>query len=279
MNTRKLTRIFENYIERFEFINRPDGMNENYKWYAVRRFQEIFDLDAPDFASMLKKACRATENLIDSSMQHPFSGLVAIAEKYGEAETLRGMFRGLYADDGGDLTARQAKIDAFLASCDKLLARHVPSSRLYRNDQRSAMAYLWFYDPDRYSLCKNTEARHLADIAEFYDDWGPYAAFKLDVYERFYQGLIEAMRQNSDLMAVHASRFEGHEAEMHPDTNLHILAFDMIYCVKTYSLGGNISSARKPSAEEKRLAQQRREKAEDLAKRLEAAEQAKALLR
>ena len=96
---------------------------------------------------MLKKACRATVNMIDNYMQ-PFSGLVVMAEKDGEAETIRKMFRQLYAEDGGDLTIRQQKITAFLASCDELLAKNYPSSHLYKNDQRSAMAYLWFYDPD-----------------------------------------------------------------------------------------------------------------------------------
>ena len=56
MNTKNLNLIFENYISRFERINEPDGANENYKWFAVHNFQEVFDIDAPDFASMLKKA-------------------------------------------------------------------------------------------------------------------------------------------------------------------------------------------------------------------------------
>lgn len=82
MNSQHPNTIFNNYISRFERINEPGGANENYKWYVVRNFQKVFDIDATDFAAMLKKACKATENMIDNYMQ-PFSGLVVMAEKYG----------------------------------------------------------------------------------------------------------------------------------------------------------------------------------------------------
>lgn len=276
MNTKNLNIIFENYIARFEHINEPSGANENYKWFAVRNFQKAFDLDAPDFAAMLKKACRATENMIDNYMQ-PFSGLVVMAEKNGEAETIREMFRSLYAEDGGDLTLRQRKITAFLASCDRLLEKHYPSSHLYKNDQRSAMAYLWFHDPDSNYMCKTTEARYLAKAAEFYEEWGTYSSFRLDVYYRFCDALIEEIRKNDALLAIHRSRFEGHEAEMHPDTKLHILAFDLIYCARTYSLytGVEIKSS---SPEDRSLYKQRRDKAAELAGQLAAAEEKMILL-
>ena len=276
MNTKNLNLIFENYISRFERINEPDGANENYKWFAVHNFQEVFDIDAPDFASMLKKACRATENMIDNYMQ-PFSGLVVMAEKDGEAETIREMFRQLYADDGGDLTARQQKITAFLASCDELLAKHYPSSHLYKNDQRSAMAYLWFYDPDNNYMCKTTEAQYLANAAEFYEEWGTYATFRLDVYYRFCDALIDEIRKCPALLAIHQSRFEGHEAEMHPDTQLHILAFDIIYCARTYGLYTGVE-IKDISSEDRRLYQQRKDKAIELAGQLAVAEENMMLL-
>ena len=276
MNTDNLNIIFENYISRFERINEPNGANESFKWFAVHDFQEAFDIDAPDFASMLKKACKTTRNMIDNYMQ-PFGGLVVMAEKDGEAETVREMFRRLYADDGGDLVVRQRKITAFLASCDELLAKYYPSSHLYKNDQRSAMAYLWFHDPDNNYMCKTTEAQYLADAAEFYDDWGTYADFRLDVYYRFCDALVDEIRKCPALLEIHKSRFEGHETEMHPDAQLHILTFDIIYCAETYGLYNGVKT-KKISAEDRRLYQQRRAKAIELAGRLAAAEEKMSLL-
>lgn len=276
MNKKNLNMIFQNYVSQFKRINEPKGANENYKWFAVHNFQKVFDIDAPDFASMLKKAWRATENMIDNYMQ-PFGGLVAMAEKKGEAESIRQMFRLLYADDGGDLSVRQDKINAFLQSCDALLEKHYPSSHLYKNDQRSVMAYLWFHDPDHHYMCKTTEAQYLANAAEFYDEWGTYAAFRLDVYYRFCDALIDEIRQNAALMAIHRSRFEGHEHEMHPDTQLHILAFDIIYCARTYGLYKDVE-VKNFSSEDKRLYQQRKEKAVELAENLAVAEKNMMLL-
>ena len=168
--------------------------------------------------------------------------------------------RQLYAGDGGDLSVRQEKINAFLKSCDELLEKHYPTSHLYKNDQRSAMAYLWFYDPEHNFMCKATEAQYLANAAEFYDDWGTYASFRLDVYYRFCAALLNEIRSNTALMNIHQSRFEGHEAEMHPDINLHILAFDIIYCARTYGLYAGVE-IKEHSAEDKRLYQQRKAKA------------------
>ena len=108
MNKRHLDSVIGKYIEKFAWLNEKDGHNESYKWIAVKNFQSTFDIDATDFHSMLLKACKATENLIDSNQQ-PFRGLCKYAEY--EPETVREMFKVLFTDDGGDLVIRQGKID------------------------------------------------------------------------------------------------------------------------------------------------------------------------
>ena len=121
-------------------------------------------------------------------------------------------------------------------------------------------------------MCKTTEAQYLANAAEFYEEWGTYAAFRLDVYYRFCDALIDEISKNPDLLAIHQSRFEGHEAEMHPDTKLHILAFDIIYCARTYGLYTGVE-IKDISSEDRKLYQQRKNKAIELAGQLAAAEE------
>lgn len=170
MNTKHLGRVFERYIERFAELNEKPEPDESYKWAAVKNFQKVLNLDAPDteFAEMLWNAKKATENLIDSSMQ-PFGALCEYAER--EPQTVREMLRDLFAEDGGDLAVRQEKIDIFLRRADELKEKYFPRSYMFVNTQQSAMAYLWFYDPDRHYYYKATEAKYLADCVEFYDDW------------------------------------------------------------------------------------------------------------
>ena len=239
-------------------MNEPP-QSEGYKWYSIVQFQKVFDLDAPDFAAMLKKAKQVTYNIIDSYNQ-PFGGLVKLAEK--EPEVVRSMFRALLRDDGGDLSVRQEKITAFLRECDALVSKYYPGSFLYKNDQRSAMAYLFFNDPDHHYLYKATEATYLSDCVGFYDDWGTMSAFKLDIYHRFCDELIAEIKATPELLATNASRYESTTKVLHPDTELHILVFDIIYCAHTYNLYSGISFEKVTTAERK-LYQENKAKAHE----------------
>ncbi|MBQ3010702.1 MAG: hypothetical protein IJD81_05885 [Oscillospiraceae bacterium] len=246
-------------MNKFQYMNEPP-QSERYKWFAVCEFQQAFDIDAVDFAAMLKKAKQATYNIIDSYNQ-PFGGLVKLSEK--APETVREMFRLLYVDDGGDLTVRQAKITAFLKNCDELVNKYYPGSFLYKNDQRSAMAYLFFYDPDNHYLYKATEATYLADCVGFYDDWGAMSAFKLDIYHRFCDELISEIRETPEMLETHESRFKGAQKPFYPDSALHILVFDIIYCAHTYGLYSGLSFDKVTTAERKTY-QENKTKAQQL---------------
>ena len=262
MNRKNLNQIFDAYIQHFAVLNDSHN-NESYKWSAIVDFQKAFDLSvsADGFAGMLKEAKDATENLIDSYTQ-PFHGLYELAKR--EPETVRAMLTALLEDDGGDLVARQEKIDNFLAECDQLVESYFPGSHLYKNDQRSAMAYLFLNDPDNHYLYKATEAKYLADCVGFYDDWGTMSNFKLDVFHRFCDELIEEIKATPALIATHQSRFVDAEKPMHEDELLHVLVFDIIYCAHTYNLYSGLSFDKVTSADRK-LYQERKAKAQELA--------------
>ena len=262
MNRKNLNQIFDAYIQHFAVLNDSHN-NESYKWSAIVDFQKAFDLSvsADGFAGMLKEAKDVTENLIDSYTQ-PFHGLYELAKR--EPETVRAMLTALLEDDGGDLVARQEKIDTFLAECDQLVESYFPGSHLYKNDQRSAMAYLFLNDPDNHYLYKATEAKYMADCVGFYDDWGTMSNFKLEVFHRFCDELIEEIKATPALMATHQSRFVDAKKPMHEDEFLHVLVFDIIYCAHTYNLYSGLSFDKVTSADRK-LYQERKAKAQELA--------------
>ncbi|MBQ9930148.1 MAG: hypothetical protein IJO72_05160 [Oscillospiraceae bacterium] len=270
MNVKNLKKVFDHYVEKFEWLNQKPEPNESYKWLAVQEFQNAFNLEVPkdEFATMLYNAWKASANLIDSNQQQPFYALVEYARR--EPERVRGMFENLYADDGGDLTIRQKKVENFLYAADELLKKYFPSSHLFINTQRSVMALLWFYDPNTYYYYKATEAKYLADCVEFYDDWGTYTDFKLDVFHRFCDEIVEQMRNHPALMETHKSRFESKEP-MHKDENLHILVVDIIFCAKRYGLYDGIP-IKDPSAPAKRLYLARKAKAAELYEAVQVAE-------
>ena len=172
---------------------------------------------------------------------------------------------------------RQKKIDTFLVQAEELRKKYFPTSHLFVNSQRSAMAYLWFYDPDTYYYYKATEAKYLADCVEFYDDWGTYSDFHMDVYYRFCDEIVAEIRKNTSLMKTHESRFYGQEGSMHPDKELHILLVDIIFCSMRYGLYNGIP-IKDASAPAKRLYIERKAKAAELMQRLQTAEENAALL-
>lgn len=267
MNRKNLDQVFKVYIEKFEYINNAHN-NENYKWHAICEYQRLFDIDATDFATMLKAVKDATENIIDSYTQ-PFYGLVNVACE--EPECIREAFRALYIPDNGDLALRQTKIDTFLDTCNELIEKYYPGSYLYKNDQRSAMAYLFFNDPDNHYLYKATETKYLASCVGFYDDWGSMSEFKLDIYHRFCDELIEEIKNTPELVTTHNSRFDTVSETMYQDDELHVLAFDIIYCAYTYGLYSGLDLT-KVTATDRKLYYERKLKAKELLVAVEKAE-------
>ena len=230
MNRGNLQTIFSNYIKKFELTTNDDH-DESYKWRIAYQFPTLMDTDHPDFAERMKQAWKLTENLIDSSNRYCFSALVSCAEK--EPEEVRLLFKALFAEDGGDLTARQQKIDQFIMDANALILRLHSTNGMFMNDQRSAMGYLFLYNPDNHYLYKASEANSFASCVEFYDDWGSGTDFKLDTYYKMCDFLVEEIRNSPNLIDTNNSRFFDRDEQriegMHPDSNYHILAFDIIY--------------------------------------------------
>ena len=269
MNSSNLHQIFSHYIERFEEIN-AKGSEEYYKWSIAAKFRPMMDealtSDADVFPVKIKAVRDSTENLIDSYTQ-PFSGLCSFAAE--EPETVRQMFIDLFADDQGDLAVRTEKILRFLKQSHELKEKYAPTSFMYNDDFHSVTAYLFLYDSDHNYLYKATHAHEFADCVEFYDDWGYGENVKLNVYYRFCDELVAAMKADEDLMRTDASRYSLYEAKygpFHPDPEKHILAFDLIFCCSTYGLFDGITYSKLNAAEKK----QYREKV-DKAKKAEEA--------
>lgn len=270
MNQANFQQIVNHYIDCFEYTN-GKGPHEYYKWQIAKRFKPMMDaaLGASDaeLPAKLYAVKKLSYNVIDSYTQ-PFHGLCKFAEK--EPETVRRMFTELYAQDG---TGVQEKAARFLSKSHELRAKYYPNSFLYKDDMHSVTGYMFLYDPEHYYLYKASHARIFADCIEFFDDWGYGPGTKLDAYYRMCDEVIEAILDNAPLLATAESRFEIDPEGMHPDINKHILLFDIIYCCWTYDLFKGIRFV-VPKNDERRLMQERREKAARLSDALKAAQAA-----
>jgi len=131
---------------------------ENYKWVAIKNFQEHWDIDAKNFYEMLKTSLSKTVNLLASAGFFPAKMLLQFAEK--NPETVRKMFKNLF-NESADLSQR---IEAFKKMSDKLLEQHKQNNNFANHYQteNSISTYLWLYNPDKYYIYKFSEYKAVA---------------------------------------------------------------------------------------------------------------------
>ncbi len=248
MNKDNLRSIIANYMENFEMINN-EQCREYYKWEAVKHFRDNWDIDAPDFAGMFKESVRKTWILINNRIVQPTNGIVKLAERAEARETVREMFRKLYADDGGDIKARQNRIYDFLAEADELLDKYEKGRWKYAQDMRTVIFYLALMYPEQNYMFKATQARAFMNCVQYGDDFGAGQYFSLEKYYRMCDELTEEIKNNTELMKLHNDRLT---ADMYSEDDYHILAYDIIYCAVVYSMYSNIEIPKKEKKKAKK---------------------------
>lgn len=253
MNRVHFDQIIDNYAARFVELNTGDN-NEVYKWEIAAEFRPMMDAtlaaDDTDFPAKLAAVVLLTKQTIDNKNQLAFYALTDYAQS--EPQAVREALCQLLTPDGGDLEVRTQRFTEFLNFCEFMRAKYYPDSWRYRAGIRLPMMITGFYDPDHYYMYKASQAQAYADCVEFYDDWGSGAKMDLRIYHRMCDELIEAIKLHPKFKMIRDTRKNYAEKPLHPDTELHILAFDVIFCSTVYNLFEGIHYNVR-NAEEKRI--------------------------
>ena len=270
MNKHNLNLIFEQYISRFAELNDVDGNDEGYKWRAESCFLEHWDIEAEDFTAMFKASTKEMSNLIDNATVQPIGGILLLLKQPNEVEFVRECFRELYAEDGGDLEARQNRIYSFMEKMNAKIDQYASGSWKYPQKMNNVIYYLSLRYPNDNYIFKATEATEWANCIEFGDDFGSGESFSLAKYYRMCDELRSAVSENEEIMELHSRRFEKEARGF--DDELHILVYDIIYCAHTYNFytDGLIQTT---SAKERIKRAQTRDEIEKLEAELAEAEQ------
>ncbi len=253
MNRVHFDQIIDNYAARFVELN-TGGNNEVYKWEIAAEFRPMMDAtlaaDDTDFPAKLAAVVLLTKQTIDNKNQLAFYALTDYAQS--EPQAVREALCQLLTPDGGDLEVRTQRFTEFLNFCEFMRAKYYPDSWRYRAGIRLPMMITGFYDPDHYYMYKASQAQAYADCVEFYDDWGSGAKMDLRIYHRMCDELIETIKLHPKFKMIRDTRKNYAEKPLHPDTELHILAFDVIFCSTVYNLFEGIHYSVR-NAEEKRI--------------------------
>lgn len=253
MNRVHFDQIIDNYAAQFAELN-TGKKDEVYKWEIAAEFRPMMDAalaaDDTDFPAKLAAVVLLTEQTIDNGVELAFHALADYARS--EPQAVRNALHQLLTPDGGDLEARTQRFSELLGFCESMRAKYYPDSWRYRASIRLPMMITGFYDPDHYYMYKASQAQAYADCVEFYDDWGSGAKMDLRIYHRMCDELIEAIKSHPQFSNIRDDRVKFAKKPLHPDTELHILAFDVIFCSTVYNLFEGIHYSVR-NAEEKRI--------------------------
>lgn len=249
MNTENLHKLIKRYIDKYDFLI-AEPQNELFKWETAYKFNKIWN--DPQSAALtadqlFKMARKEMSVLVDGSMVTPASGIIKMAEQ--EPAKVTDLFRNvLYVEDGGDLSLRQKHMDVFLQEIDKVRAQYYPQSFKYKQDRHAVSSYLALLHPEKDYIYRYTDVNEFAKRIEFGFDIGSGSNFRLDWYYNMCNTIVEALREYPEFLEKHFAILKTAPDKYYFDESLHLMAYDLMYCCRTYNLFDGIDYATKPRA-------------------------------
>ena len=200
--------------------------NEKYKWEAVKYFQDNWDINADNFAEMLKKSLSETKNLLASVNNFP-SGMIT---KFAEiaCEEVRAMFIELY-DESRDIYER---ISSFKQKSDILLEKYGNGAARHYQNESAVSTYLWLRYPDKYYIYKLNEVKSVSEWLEssYTFKKGAYAD-NIRSFLSFYNEICAEISKDGELINLFSSQIT---ENCYPDTEYRTLTADVGFFISKY---------------------------------------------
>lgn len=200
--------------------------NEKYKWQAVKCFQLNWDVNATDFAEMLKKSLSATANLLASVNNFP----ARMIQKFAEIvpEEVRAMYIELF-DESKDVYER---INSFKLKSSILLERYGNGAAQHYQNENSISTYLWLRYPDKYYIFKLSEVKVVA--SELESDYrfkkGAYAD-NIHNFYALYSEICAELRKDDELRNMLAAQVD---STCYADPEMRTLTIDVGFYISRY---------------------------------------------
>lgn len=200
--------------------------NEKYKWQAVKCFQLNWDVNATDFAEMLKKSLSATANLLASVNNFP----ARMIQKFAEIvpEEVRAMYIELF-DESKDVYER---INSFKLKSSILLERYGNGAAQHYQNENSISTYLWLRYPDKYYIFKLSEVKVVA--SELESDYrfkkGAYAD-NIHNFYALYNEICAELQNDDELRNMLAAQVD---STCYADPEMRTLTIDVGFYISRY---------------------------------------------
>lgn len=218
----------ESLIDSYKSYINSESYNELYKWSVIKNFQEKWDIEIKDFATMLNNSLQPVScNLWTAFNYLPRKMITSIALK--NPDEVRRMFSTLF-DENQDLSER---ITIFQNKAQELVNLLNPVKKLSSyQDKRAICVYLALMFPEKYYLFKHDMYVKFCDITGLRDKPKKSKKGNNDIIFDYFDLCNEVrdeLIKDTDLIRKHISRlnFEKHYQE----NNFNVLTQDFIYYV------------------------------------------------
>ena len=210
-------------------IDTSDWDREQYKWENLRTFKDNWDVNAMNFAEMVKASLSKTGNLMTSRNNYPKKMLLEISED--DPEFARGIFKLLY-DESKDL---QERITVFCDKAEEWVHSHRGENLTSYQDTNSTSTLLWLRYPEKYYIYKYGELKNIATklgIANRPKANGTVEAMLrgFELYNQF-NGLVV---NNQTICQKLDAKIEASPEKFYNDSTYHTLTQDFGYWVGRY---------------------------------------------
>lgn len=219
MDKAVLAEIIEAYRANFTQVDRE----ERYKWEAVACFQNNWDIDAPDFALMLKNSLAKAQNLLSSSGYFAKKMIMAFAER--DPEVVRSAFSDLF-DETKPILERVKIFKKTAEDMSAKLSLDNPSIKNHYQDLHAISVYLSFAYPDRYYIYKRGLFAEFAKRVGYTNVPKRGDDKNLLCYFAMCDEILSFIAEDKDLLQLSRSRLD---ENCFADENYHMLVMDIVY--------------------------------------------------
>lgn len=216
----KIKEVLASYKASFATVDKE----ERYKWEAIGWYKQHWDIDAEDFASMVKTAFGEMKNLLTAGMYYAYKMLTDYAQ--ADPEAVRGLFKTLY-DETISLSER------YVIFRDSFAARYKPLGLNHYQDLHAISVYLASEYPEKYFIFKSTMYTTFRDRIGFSEDkpMQKSVVWKVESYYKLCEIVLSEIKNDNDLISMSKSRLD---ETCYQDEALHLLTMDVIYYGSNY---------------------------------------------
>jgi len=219
----RLKAVLEKYKQDFVTTQWTD---EKYKWEAVKCFQDNWDVDSTEFATMLSHSLGKTENLLASMNFLPSKMIREFANQ--SPEKVRAMFITLF-DESKEIFER---IEAFKTQSAVLLEEYDHGAKQHYQNENAISTYLWLRYPDKYYIFKFSEVKTVAhELASNYVfKKGAYAS---NIRNSFllYNEICDELQDDQELIQLLQTHLT---PSCYPDPKLRTLTIDVGFYISRH---------------------------------------------